>query len=320
MRPAAEAGKSEGRGSRFRAGSTVGRMIRSGMTLPAVLAATGLLTFVDPASAPAGDWPQALTPTAAAPQAIGSPARGCLDGGQRLSLDGPGWQVMRPSRNRFWGHTDLIGFIERLAGEAARQDSGLLVGDLSMPRGGPMPNGHRSHQFGLDVDIWFEPAPAAPLSPSERESLPAVSVLAADGEHLDPVVWTNWHETMLHAAAVDPAVDRIFVNPAIKRALCTSTPAADRAWLHRIRPWWGHDDHFHVRLVCPALDDSCIPTEPIPPGDGCDASLDWWFSAEARAPKPPGPPPKPLSLDDLPPACRAILTAEDPPRADAALR
>jgi penicillin-insensitive murein endopeptidase len=50
-------------------------------------------------------------------------------------------------------------------------------------------------------------------------------------------------------------------------------------------------------------------TEPVPAGEGCDASLEWWFSAEAqealqqRAQEPP----KPLTLDDLPPACRAIF-------------
>ena len=36
---------------------------------------------------------------------------------------------------------------------------GLLVGDISQPRGGPMLTGHASHQLGLDADIWLTPMP-----------------------------------------------------------------------------------------------------------------------------------------------------------------
>jgi penicillin-insensitive murein endopeptidase len=103
-------------------------------------------------------------------------------------------------------------------------------------------------------------------------------------------------------------VDRIFVNPAIKHILCESV-TTDRTWLRKIRPWWGHDDHFHVRLSCPVGEDACVPTEPIAAGDGCDASLEWWFSAEAKEALQERikMPPKPLTLADLPAACRAIL-------------
>ena len=47
--------------------------------------------------------------------------------------------------------------------------NGLLIGDMSQPRGGPMLNGHSSHQIGLDVDIWFTPMPDHELSPEERD-------------------------------------------------------------------------------------------------------------------------------------------------------
>jgi penicillin-insensitive murein endopeptidase len=172
-----------------------------------------------------------------------------------------------------------------------------------------MPTGHRSHQIGLDVDIWFLPAPLTLLTPVDREEVSAISMVASDGQSVDPMNWTPWQATLLEQAALDPRVDRIFVNPAIKRALCESA-TTDRAWLQKVRPWWGHDDHFHVRLLCPEGEDACVQTEPMPAGDGCDASLEWWFSAEAkevlqqRAKEPP----KTLTLDDLPPACRAILS------------
>jgi penicillin-insensitive murein endopeptidase len=202
----------------------------------------------------------------------------------------------------------LIAFIESLASDVNRIGGGILVGDMALPRGGPMPTGHRSHQIGLDVDIWFEPAPPTPFAPVDREEVSAISMVSADGESVDAANWTPWQAALLERAALDPQVDRIFVNPAIKHILCESV-TTDRTWLRKIRPWWGHDDHLHVRLSCPVGEDACVPTEPIAAGDGCDASLEWWFSAEAKEALQERikMPPKPLTLADLPAACRAIL-------------
>jgi penicillin-insensitive murein DD-endopeptidase len=186
--------------------------------------------------------------------------------------------------------------------------SGILIGDMAMPRGGPMPTGHRSHQIGLDVDIWFLPAPPTPFAHVDREEVSAVSMVTGDGENVDSTNWSPWQAALLERAALDPRVDRIFINPAVKRALCQSV-TSDRGWLGKIRPWWGHDDHFHVRLSCPTGEDACVPAKPIAAGDGCDASLEWWFSAEAKEAlqERMKMPPKPLTLDDLPSACRTIL-------------
>src|SRR5687767_11720269 len=80
----------------------------------------------------------ASLPADLAPEPIGFYSRGCLAGGVALPVDGPRWQAMRLSRNRHWGLPTLIDFIEKLAGDAAAQDGwpGLLVGDMSQPRGG----------------------------------------------------------------------------------------------------------------------------------------------------------------------------------------
>ena len=257
------------------------------------------------------DWGDVAVPASRfAPSAIGGAAKGCLAGGVALPLQGDGWQVMRPARNRFYGHPELVAYLEKL-GPTARAVgwSGLLVGDMAQPRGGPMRTGHRSHQSGLDADIWFLPAPPALLGAQAREDMAAVSMVAADGLGVDPSRWTPTHAALLRQAAAFPEVDRIFVNAAIKKELCATTPPGERAWLRRIRPWWGHDHHFHVRLACPAGDPACVETEPIPPGDGCDASLDWWLSPEAKAElaKKSQQPARPITLDDLPPACRDVL-------------
>ena len=130
----------------------------------------------------------AKTPAPLAARAIGFYAKGCLAGAAALPIDGPAWQAMRLSRNRNWGHPELVGLVEKLAIEAKAHDGwpGLLVGDLSQPRGGPMLTGHASHQVGLDADIWLTPMPDRRLTEKEREDLSATSMLAADKVSVDP--------------------------------------------------------------------------------------------------------------------------------------
>ncbi len=238
-------------------------------------------------------------------EAIGAYERGCLEGGVELPADGPNWQVMRPSRDRAWGHPALIAFIERLAAKLPAEAGwpGFLVGDIAQPRGGPMLTGHGSHQIGLDADIWLTPMPRRRLSTAERDEMSATDVVAADGEHVDPAVWNPSYRRMYEAVAREPQVARIFVNPAIKRELCREA-GTDRAWLAKIRPWWGHDYHFHVRLLCPPGQAECRDQAPPPAGDGCGKELAWWFTPEALHPPPSHG--KPLLIGDLPHACAAL--------------
>lgn len=247
------------------------------------------------------------TPADMASAPVGSYAAGCLAGAARLPETGPTWQAMRLSRNRNWGHPDVIAFIGRLGREATRIGwPGIYVGDISQPRGGPMRSGHRSHQIGLDADIWLLRPNGRELSSADREAMGSPSVVAPDRRSVN-ANWTERHHALLKAAAQDPAVARIFVNAAIKRELCNAEPPGDRDWLGTIRPWYGHDSHFHVRLHCPAGAQGCVAQDPVPPGDGCDASLAWWFSDEALNPKPGGEPRRELTMADLPPACSAVL-------------
>src|ERR1700737_690513 len=249
-----------------------------------------------------------ITPAAGPPEAIGAYERGCLEGAVMLPADGSNWQVMRPSRNRAWGHPVLIQLIERLAGKLpAAGWPGLLVGDIAQPRGGPMLTGHGSHQIGLDADIWLTPMPQRRLSLTERDEMRATNVVAADGDDIDEATWAPQHRRVLEAFAREPAVARIFVNPAIKRALCRET-GPDRDWLTKIRAWWGHNYHFHIRLACPYGQTECRNQVLPPPGDGCGKELDWWFTPEAHRPS-VGPPGKPLLMTDLPAACARLAAA-----------
>ena len=81
---------------------------------------------------------------------------------------------------------------------------------------------------------------------------------------------------MIKAAAEDPKVERIFVNAAIKKALCREA-GKDRAFLRKVRPWWGHNYHFHVRIGCPPGSPECKAQDPAADAEGCGKDLDYWF-------------------------------------------
>jgi len=248
------------------------------------------------------------------PQAIGFYAKGCLAGGEELPINGPDWQVMRLSRNRNWAHPDMVALIEKLAAKVHKTAGwpGLLIGDMAQPRGGPMITGHASHQIGLDADIWLTPMPNRMLSRNEREEMSAVNMVRADKLDIDPRVWTPHHLEVIRAAAMEPRVERIFVNAAIKKALCREA-RGNRSWLSKVRPMWGHNYHFHVRITCPAGSHDCKPQKPPADSDGCAPSdLAYWFSDAVLHPKPPKKPPKPphqITLSELPAACRQVLAA-----------
>jgi penicillin-insensitive murein endopeptidase len=258
---------------------------------------------------------QKKLPSLGRAMAIGFYPRGCLQGGVELPVDGPNWQVMRLSRNRNWGHPELVKFLERFAPLAAKATGwhGILVGDMAQPRGGPLPFGHASHQIGLDVDIWFMPMPNHELSPQERENISASNLVAPDKLHVDPKTWTPADVAFIRTAAEQPDVERIFVNAAIKKELCRVEGKNHFSWMSRVRPWYGHADHIHVRLKCPPDSPNCRKQEPVPVGDGCaEKDLAFWFKDSVLHPKPGPPPkvpPKPITLADLPPACKNVLDA-----------
>lgn len=260
------------------------------------------------------------TPAPLSARAIGSYARGCLAGGRMLPVSGPGWEAMKLWRNRNWGHPQLIEFLERFANEAKEKDGwpGLLIGDLAQPRGGPMLSGHRSHQIGLDADIWYRTKPPGRMSKKERADSWSIPLAQEFGRNVIRKNWKPGYVTLIKRAASDQRVARIFVHPAVKRGLCEGA-GSDRAWLRKVRPWWKHNFHFHVRLRCPAGFDGCMDQKPPPPGDGCGPQLNDWMKLLAKAekgrkkkPKKPSKKPvrrKELRMADLPPSCRDVLDA-----------
>jgi len=244
-----------------------------------------------------------LLATEAGAAVFGGYNAGCFDDGSALPHTGTGYQVIRLSRQRFYGHPSLINYVRSLGQTVARQHLGvLLIGDLAQAGGGRMPDGHRSHQTGLDADILFIQNPQAAqrsLTTAEREALAPVSLLDAAHTQLDSARWQPRYGEILKLAASDQLVTRIFVNPLIKQKLCAEYGGQD--WLRKVRPWPGHDGHFHVRLRCPPDNPICRDQADPEPGDGCGADLAWWFNAKAQASKPATPAaPPPV----LPEQCR----------------
>jgi len=209
---------------------------------------------------------------------IGSYDAGCLSGAEKLDKDGPGYAIMRLKRHRFFAHPAMKDYLRAL-GQRLRSMKMplLLVGDVSGPRGGPMPIGHNSHQTGLDADLWLRMSQKRP-SRGQRESWGAPSFVRARKK-----LKKNWSATqvrLISAAADMDSVNRIFVSPPIKKYFCEHL--ADKKWLYKVRPWWGHEEHIHVRLSCPSENSSCISQSALNPEDnGCGADLAWWFSEEA---------------------------------------
>ncbi len=249
-------------------------------------------------------WSQERTPKSGSPQSIGAYDAGCVQGAVALPPDGPGFEVMHLHRRRYFGHPALVEFVRRLAEQAqAQRLPVLLVGDLAQARGGPTPSDHASHQSGLDVDVAYtRPAPmlSQPIAAAALEQLQPPAVVDL-GTHRLTAAWSPQVARLIALAAEDPRVERIFVNASVKRELCALEPRGTD-WVAKLRPWWGHHDHFHVRLRCPRGSPECRMQPSVPDRDGCDATLDWWFSHEARR---AGPTRRPAPA--LPESCRALL-------------
>lgn len=250
-------------------------------------------------------------------QSLGFYAKGCLAGGIAIPVDGPAWQVIHLSRNRRWGNPQMIALVERLARESKAEDgwNGLMIGDISQPRGGPMLSGHASHQIGLDADIWLTPMPSHTMSYDEREVVPKASVLRSDMLTVDSRKWTKAHERLIVRAASYPQVERVFMHPGIKKKMCDTLKGRDRALLSKMRPIYGHHYHFHIRMKCPAGSVNC--EDQVDPGfdSGCGKQVTEWLNRVK--PRPPVKPkknakvvkPKHLMMSALPDACAVVLRA-----------
>lgn len=257
---------------------------------------------------PAPPRPVLSRPAPGPVRIVAGPGGGCIAGAVELPAEGVGYRTIRMSRSHFWGHPSTVAALQVLGARArAAGLPTLYMNDLSRPRGGPM-SVHASHQTGLDADVSLDLSPKYPLTAAQRDALDPPGLVAPDRRRVDPARWRPQHVALLRLAAGLPGIDRVLVNPAIKRQLCLDA-TGDRSWLRLIRPWYGHAAHMHLHFRCPADQPECRDQPPPPPGEGCDASLQWWFD-QLDAPRPPPPPAPPRVPPPLPPFCQALLGVE----------
>ena len=262
-----------------------------------------LLALVASATAPAATpWQKITQPIPGSPQSIGAFANGCIVGARALPLESDDYQVMRTDQRRYFGHPDLLLFIQRLTSRVHNLGMGtVLIGDMGMPAGGRFNGGHASHQSGLDVDIFLQ-LPKTRWTSAQLLKPQALDLVSRDGKHVVSSLWQPDISNLIKLAAQDTEVTRIFVNPAIKQQLCLDA-GTDRDWLNKVRPWFQHRAHMHVRLRCPADSLECQDQAPPPPGDGCGAELQSWFEpAKPGTTSPAKKTPPPLH-----PSCQALL-------------
>ncbi|MGK9171375.1 penicillin-insensitive murein endopeptidase [Inquilinus limosus] len=289
-------------------GNRRGRVI--GARIGAALAAAWLLLGAA-GSAAAGEedlaWAHVRLPAQGSPQVVGTYSNGCIAGAVQLPPEGPGYQVIRLSRNRNWGHPNLVATLLDLGRRAeAAGLPPLLIADMGQPRGGPITD-HAAHENGLDADIWLR-LDLPLLAREQRETLKPVFVTGAWTDFVPRGALTRQQAQLIRLAAAEPRVERIFIHPAIKRELCAMS-WDDRSWLNKVRPWTGHNEHLHLRIGCPADSPLCREQDPAPPGDGCGADLMSWFPMRAPVPRKSDKPAKPYVPPVLPAACTAVLNA-----------
>lgn len=251
--------------------------------------------FANDVMASPEQWQAVRKPIPGETQPIGTYTNGCIIGAQSMPFKGEGYQVIRINKNRYYGHPNMISYLQRLGQKVSSAGMPtMLIGDIAMPGGGRFLTGHASHQMGLDADIWLR---MGTMSDADALNADGKGLLVVNRQlqRVDDNIWNENHANLIRLAAQDSQVARIFVNPAIKVKLC-QTVKGDRSWLAKVRPWFGHDSHFHVRLNCPAGASYCENQAPVPAGDGCGDELYSWFEpakpssgSSVKKPTPPEP-------------------------------
>jgi penicillin-insensitive murein DD-endopeptidase len=171
--------------------------------------------------------------------------------------------VRKSSREKAYGYPSLVLMLHRSARDVSKAMAGsvMLVGDLSVPGGGPL-SGHHSHQSGRDADVGFY------VTNLRDRPIPSKEFVAFDGEgnakdgagvRFDD--YRNWLLVESWVKDRRAGLAHVFVSDPLRARLLRYArqhpryaPYADRAAALLEQPENGepHDDHFHVRISCPA--------------------------------------------------------------------
>lgn len=208
---------------------------------------------------------------------VGTSDRGYLLEAVSLRDRGPGYRRLRPGDETHYGTQTLIGAIERAAREVALAFPGghpLRVGDLSSQSGGAHVR-HRSHRSGRDADLMFYVRDLGGLAASIDGWMSfdrlGVGVSGDRAYSFDEA--RNWHLVRTLVLDDRARVKWIFCSNALKARLLRyaarhepSARAVVRAtWvLHQPSRGDPHEDHFHLRVGCDAMERGLGCTEEAP--------------------------------------------------------
>src|SRR5882724_1302025 len=232
------------------------------------------------------------------PVSLGYPNSGRLVGGVRFHETSYMTMVAAHSTSKVrWALPALLSVLDRAARIVARKYPGsvLELGELSRHDGGPIAS-HRSHQNGRDADVGFYQVDA------DGEPIRAPRFVRFDGtgdclddpsERFDDR--RNW--AFVRAVLEDPPyeVRRIFVYAPLRARLLAyaakvGAPRDLRTRAARAMMQPGnalpHDDHFHIRISCPAdqIDLGCTDLPLWRTPDSADDFGPDWLADSRRAP------------------------------------
>lgn len=135
----------------------------------------------------------------------------------------------------------------------------LQVGDLSKRDGGKLAR-HETHQLGLDADIaYLSLNPKTDGHRSKAEHNKFRETFIVNGKISAEFDAEKNYELIRHAIQTYP-VDRVFVACKVKEELLKVAerfPLERDALFAKITAYPHHNDHFHVRLLCPDTNFKC---------------------------------------------------------------
>ena len=207
-------------------------------------------------------------------ESLGFYSNGKLAQAVKFTSDEDYLLLLFPRRDRHYANQVLIKLVEesfKKYKDINPSSERLQIGEVAARFGGHL-SGHNSHQNGLDLDAIYL---RSDLTEDEvdrpygyRESFVEAGRVT---ENFD--IARNWELFKIFVATGQ--VGRIFVDLAIKKEMCAYATIMGELYsetetLRALRPWPNHDDHFHLRILCPADNTRCQAQTPPPPGPGCD--------------------------------------------------
>ncbi|MCL2825372.1 MAG: penicillin-insensitive murein endopeptidase, partial [Polyangiaceae bacterium] len=224
--------------------------------------------------------PSPLTPETGG--SVGLPYKGVLTAPVPLPARGKGYIRIKADGNHY-GTSALVRTLQHASAEVDRQRPGppLQIGDLSSIRGGKIIH-HASHRSGRDVDlIFYATSLGGAMIPAQGFTRygPDALGIAHQGVHgrvyLRLDIERNW--LLAKALVLSPFADVmwLFVSNPIKALLTEYAFARGEdpllVWqaenvMLQPRNALPHDDHFHLRIMCPG--DSAV--------FGCEEGGPYW--------------------------------------------